>query len=414
MSTARDEAAPPEVAPLESGHAEAAARAAAGAGHAGAAHAGAAHAGSTRAPAPPRLVEPSGLVHTGWFDAPVLDPNLEQAPAAHALSGLRDTPLAWLERGARAWRMKRWHYTSVVTDNVLFACAVVDVGYLGNAFAYVVDRKTGKKHEYSTLTPTAAGVTIAKSSIDGASRIRWPGFGRIELGYDARDKERTIEVALDGTRGPFARPSLSASYRIRDAGTLPAPIVVVEETEPGRWLYTHKCYGLEAKGAVRAGDIVDDGSSGSGLAGLDWNKGFRPRETHWNWAAASGRSRTGAVVGFNLTAHRKPGERVNHAGDDATDCALWVDGRVRKLERVQFEYDRARLLEPWRIYDEDGKVELRFHPAGERAEDVNLAVVVSRFHQPYGRFEGTLEDANGTLHVLDNVYGVVEQHFARW
>lgn len=365
-------------------------------------------------PTPERIVEANGHVHSGWFAEPFREPNIEAAPLDHALAALAGTPLARLERGARALRMKHWHYTSVVTDKVLFACAVVDIGYIGNAFAYVVDRRTGEKYEYSTLTPGAAKVTMAKSSIDGTTAIRWPGFGRMELGYSSARAERTIEVALDGRRRPFARPPLSASYTIKDGGNAPEPVVVVEESAPNRWLYTHKCYGLEASGTVQCGHIADDVPMGGALAGLDWNKGYRPRETYWNWAAAAGHTRAGVVIGFNLTAHRRPGSAPAEGHTDATDCMLWLDGRRVKVGTVHFDYDTARMLEPWRIHDDEGRIDLRFTPAGERAENVNLGLVVSRFHQPFGVFDGSVSDERDTRHAVKNVYGVVEQHFARW
>jgi hypothetical protein len=172
---------------------------------------------------------------------------------------------------------------------------------------------------------------------------------------------------------------------------------------------------LRASGELRCGDIdvrVDDGH-----AGLDYNRGYRPRETWWNWAAGGGYAEGGARVGFNLTAHRPwPGstQASKHDGDDAADCALWLAGRCVKIARVSFDYDPRALSEPWRISDRDGLVDLRFLPVGERSENINFGVVVSQFHQPYGTFDGELSSPDGERHVLRDVFGVTEQHFARW
>jgi len=372
-------------------------------------------------PTPDRIVDLDGRVHTGWFERPFTLVNLEDAaPFAHAREG-GGLVGAWLarrrgspiERKARALALKRWHYTSVVSDRILFGCAVVDVGYVGNAFAYVVDRVTGRKHEYSTLTPGAAGILIASNSVDGTTSIRFPGFGALALHNDSRTGLRRIEASLEGSKRS-GRPPLEASIAIRDDGASPPPIVCVDEPEPHTCLYTHKVYALEAEGRVVAGDLGDAFDRTTGLAGLDYNVGYRPRETYWNWAAAAGRSAAGVRLGFNLTAHRRPDEDMNSRGDDAGDCGLWLDGERVKLEHVVFEYDRADLMSEWRIRDDEGLVDLRFSPAGERAEDVNAGLVVSRFHQPYGTFRGRLRSRSGTSHLLEDVYGVVEQHFARW
>lgn len=367
----------------------------------------------TPLPTPERIVEADGSVHTGWFERPFVIANLADAnPFDENFGGALGRWLgAASERSLRALRLKQWHYTSVVTDRLLFACAVVDVGYVGNAFAYVVDRVSGRKHEYSTLTPAAAGITIASNSIDGTTSIRFPGFGAIALHNDSVRGQRRIECELDGRSS--GRPPLRASIALRDDGRDPAPIVTVEEGAPRCWLYTHKCYGLEAEGSVEAGDIADSFPLGGGLAGLDYNRGYRTRETTWNWAAAAGRAASGARIGFNLTTSYLPGAAQRDV-KDAGDCALWLESERVKLSRVRFEYDRDDLMKEWRVTDDEGLVDLRFSPAGERAENVNAGVVVSRFHQPYGTFRGTLKSRSGRAYALENVYGVVEQHFARW
>jgi hypothetical protein len=363
---------------------------------------------------PERIVAPDGRVHTGWFARPFLDASLDGAPVRHPLAALRGTPFAAVERAYRGMRLKQWHYTSVVTDRMLFACAIVDAGYVGNAFAYVVDRATGRKHEYSVLTPGAAGIEIAPNSIDGTTRIVWPGFGRIELSNDSSRGERRIDAALEGRRLFGARPALDASILIRDDGRQPAPIVVVDEPVAGRWLYTHKCYALEAEGHVRAGDLGDAFARGKGLAGLDFNRGYRARETYWNWAAAAGRASDGTRVGWNLTAGRRPEEVPSSAGEDAGDSALWLGAECVKIGAVFFDYDAKNLMKPWRIRDAEGLVDLSFAPAGERAEDINVGLIVSRFHQPYGRFRGRLCSRTGQTFAIEDVFGVVEQHFAKW
>lgn len=370
-------------------------------------------------PTPERIVEPDGRVHTGWFDRPFVVANLEEASPFVARADGGSVLANWLSRrrgtslesSLRRLSLKQWHYTSVVTERILFACAVVDVGYVGNAFAYVVDRVTGRKHEYSTLSPGGAGILVASNSLDGTTSIRFPGFGALALHNDSARALRRIEADLEG-RGD--RPPLRASIAIHDDGTTPPPIVCVDEPEPRTWLYTHKIYALEAEGRVSAGELGDVFARGEGLAGLDFNRGYRPRETYWNWAAATGRATSGARVGWNLTAHRRPDERRNSRGDDAGDCGLWLAGELVKLDHVSFDYDRGDLLGEWRVRDDEGLVDLRFTPAGERAEDVNAGLVVSRFHQPYGTFRGRLRSRSGATFDVEDVYGVVEQHYARW
>ncbi len=368
---------------------------------------------------PERIVEPDGSVHVGWFERPFAIANVQDAPVDHFMSGFRGTPLGFAERGFKKRRLKQWHYTSVASDRFLFACAVVDAGYVGTAFAYLVDRKTKKKFEWSTLRPFAKGIVIAENSLDGRTSIELDGWGHILLDNDAATGRRHIDASFIGRLGRDATPALRAHFEILDDNAEPDPIVVVEQVEASRWLYTHKCYGLAAKGEVRCGSLDARIEAEEGHAGLDWNRGYRKLETYWNWAAAGGRCTTGERVGFNLTAHRPwKGSGAETGGDafavDAGDCALWLDGQCIKIPSVQFTYEPTDRTAPWTIRDAEGLVDLRFEADGERADDVNLGLVVSKFYQPYGHFTGSLKDREGRSFEVDGLYGVTEQHYARW
>ena len=117
------------------------------------------------------------------------------------------------------------------------------------------------------------------------------------------------------------------------------------------------------------------------------------------------RLKDGRRLGINLVSG------VNDRG--FTENVYWVDGKPIKVDVVDFEYDSdAILATPWRIRSNDGRVDLSFRADSERAENINLGVVMSRFHQPFGRYEGRLE-IDGFMQDV-SLYGMVEEHQARW
>ena len=359
-------------------------------------------------PTPDRIVD-AGHVHVGRFVRPFRTVNLDEAPARHLLDRLRGGRLGGVERAWRKMRLKQWHYASVATPRLFLGAVVFDAGYVGVGFAYVVDRKTGHAREWSKTVPLARGISIAANSTDGTSRFAAKGFGEIEFGNDGASGTRRLRIRLSGGAD---KPGLDADLVMREQADEVEPVIAVGEPMPGRWLYTHKAYGLPAGGTITTGDWSETTALGDALAGLDWNRGYRLTETYWNWAAAAGRDARGRTVGFTFTSHVRDGDAGGP--DTANDSAMWLDGRVIDLGAIRFDYQADDLLLPWRIRDQRGLVELEFQPLGERVEDLDLKVIVSRFHQPYGTFRGTLRAPGGEVFTLGDVFGVTEQHFARW
>jgi hypothetical protein len=356
----------------------------------------------TRLPTPDRIVD-DGHVHVGRFDRPFSIVNLEDAPAAHLLTILRGGRLGGAERVWRKLRLKQWHYASIATPRYFLGAVVFDAAYVGVGFAYVVDRATGHAREWSKTVPLARGVSIAANSIEGRSRFAAAGFGEIVFDNDA-DGTRRLRIDLTPHGG------LSVDYTMRERADEVEPVIAVGEPAPGRWLYTHKAYGLPAGGTITCGDWRETAKLGDALAGLDWNRGYRLTETYWNWAAAAGRDARGRTIGFTFTSHvREAGEH-----DTANDSAMWLGGRVVDLEDIKFSYDPKNILLPWRLSDARGLVDLEFQPLGERVEALDLKLIVSRFHQPYGTFRGTLRAPGGERFEIADVFGVTEEHFARW
>ena len=52
--------------------------------------------------------------------------------------------------------------------------------------------------------------------------------------------------------------------------------------------------------------------------------------------------------------------------------------------------------------------------AGERSANLNLGLIRSMFHQPFGTFQGTIRDSLDTKIKVDNLFGVTEHHISWW
>jgi hypothetical protein len=325
---------------------------------------------------------PAALVtDTGWafgrYRQPIADPSL-------------GPPQWW-----RSLRTKEWHYHSVVSDDWFLGVALVQLGYVANAFVYLVDRgQPAKRREYEALSPFGRALSFAPSSIRGETR--WHrGRDRIALRY-RQGWQLEIDASLGAER-------LAGQVQIEPQQSL----AVAFPLEPDRPAYTHKAAGLPARGALRLGNRSIDLTNAR--ATLDWTRSLARRRTRWKWASFAGHARDGRSIGLNLSAevYDRP-QGVSH------ENALFVEGVTHSLNGVVFELPPDPERGTWRI--ESPELELEFRPLGARKQALNLGLLKSHFVQPYGLFRGRIQpEAGGVGSVsVDELFGVVENHDALW
>lgn len=117
----------------------------------------------------------------------------------------------------------------------------------------------------------------------------------------------------------------------------------------------------------------------------------------------------GRLVGLNLGGQWTDGTGM-------TENGICIDGRLTKIgDDVRFEYDRARLMEPWRIRTATtDAIALTFTPEYERISKAENGDYLSEVHQMFGRYDGTITPDEGAPISIDNLWGWIEDHVARW
>ena len=90
-----------------------------------------------------------------------------------------------------------------------------------------------------------------------------------------------------------------------------------------------------------------------------------------------------------------------------------LDPDTFQLSTVVFEFDRHHRESRWRMRSQDGVLDLSFEPAGRRSERRDAGFIASNFSQFFGRYTGTVRLPGETLHV-DGLWGLAEDHYARW
>ena len=317
------------------------------------------------------------------------------APAARGWS--RRPALTANLRGARG-RKKRWDYWCVITPEVIATMVVADIDYAGLAGVWVLDRSTGRTAERTVIRP----------------------FGR---GIELPDEVCTGTVAVD--RGPL-RLSIregvdDTALRVDATSADGAPIVVeVDVAKPAdhdslnvvipwsdrRYQFTSKQNTRPATGSVRVGGRTWTVGETEDFATQDLGRGIWPYRIDWNWAAASGRSTDGRLVGLQF------GGKWTE-GTGYTENAVCIDGRLRKIsEELTWDYDWNRPLQPWRVTG--GGVDATLTPTYDRHDRTDLLVLKMEVHQCFGTWSGTVVDAEGDEVRFDGIDGFAEEARNRW
>lgn len=289
------------------------------------------------------------------------------------------------------YRIKRWEYLGLCNNDIIFGTAIVRLGYMCNLFAYLFDRRNNRIREYDILTPGGGAAVFEGTSRQGEIHFT---KGKTMV----RMINHPDRITLEGTiKGEFSINLCFFKYS--------APLVCLTRVGLKGFNYTHKEAGIPVRGTVSlpgaSWDIQEERSFGV----LDYTLGYLARQTFWNWASGGGIDRAGNRIGFNLV------QGVNETG--FTENAFWINGRLVKTDVVDFRYDDMDLLKPWHMASNDGRVRLQFLPEGKRSANTNAGLLVSRFHQPFGQFKGTLGDGNQVWE-LENVSGFTEEHYAKW
>ncbi len=340
-------------------------------------------------PVPDALINEQGVPEFGVYYRPFATVNLTDFDYRR----VAPFPFSLFETASRR-AIKRWQYMGFASSEVVVGMAVVDIGYAHSAFVYVYNRTTRQLHEHSYIDVLRSKGTQSESSLAGVTE--WvAGKKHLRMDNGSGLSARRISAHIPN--------ALQLEVETDESGV--TPLCAVTRNGLHGYNYCHKAAGFPISGFVEVGGERFELSGDDAHGSLDWTAGCLGRNTFWNWASAGGRLEDGRRLGINLVSG------VNDRG--FTENVYWIDGKPIKVDVVNFDYDSdAILTTPWRIRSNDGRVDLSFRADSERAEDINLGLLVSRFHQPFGQFEGRLE-VDGHMQNV-SLYGMVEEHEARW
>ena len=347
------------------------------------------------------LFADSGDVAYGLYAGEIQDLTLSEYPLSQVAPEALYKHLPSFASLMRRYREKRWRFVGLFSPSVMCGIAVVDTGYVGTTFAYVFDMTTHRLIEFKGMSPFASGVSISDHASKGHATFL-QGNNRVSLEYGTQGDIERVDVDVRTKQGP-----LRITAEIEENPSKTVPHQVITPTPKGSFAFTHKLAGLPASGRIQIGDTQYDLPKGYSYGAVDHTAGYHDYHWEWRWACFGGTSKEGR-------SHRVEPGAAGSSSDLHRKCDL--DGRVNatRSDMLRSPTTKMRFCLPGAYKPTMAWWMSNSIRVGERSETLNTGLIVSRFHQPIGTFNGNLNIPDGPSLRLEDVPGVVEDHEARW
>ena len=342
-------------------------------------------------PAPPTVVDDMGRFRFGTYTTPIFTPDFAPARLSDVSPFIGGPHRKGLGGWLRSMRQKEWQHFTLISDEILVATGIAQLGYVGNVFCHVIDRHTGECHSFERIIPFGKAIGFSPSSVRGTTSWR-QGSDHLSFEYQPVGSglwSCTFNLPLGSER-------LKGQVSLHPEGEC---LALVFPLDSNRAAYTHKEAGNDAEGLLTLGPRELHFSHGAQGA-VDWTRGFLDRRTTWNWLCGAGLSGDGRRLGINLSEHVYGG----------AENAIWLEGVMHLIGPVTFTLPN-QAGEPWRINSDKCSIEL--HPDCSRSQHVDYRLVKSDFTQYFGAMDGYVRFGGGLMQVT-GLYGVCEVHEAVW
>lgn len=300
----------------------------------------------------------------------------------------------------KKFREKRWCYIGVISNDCISGTALVHLGYACNAFSFVYDRQEKKLLEKGYVFSPLSGMQFDRDADTGDCKMQNKNDSIAILNRCQEGKRiLNINIANNSKNQIIAKLEIQENLNSK-------PLQLFTPMQNGKKVFTQKIAGLSACGTIQTQEKTFTFKKENSFAIFDWTNGFHNRITEWNWASAGGVSECGKRIGLNFSS----GVYTSGYGENV----VWFDGEPELQDDIIFEYDSKDPLKPWTITNKQKSIELMFTPENLRQAKENFGLVASSFKQPCGSFSGFLTTKAGERITVNNMGGVVEEHYAKW
>ncbi len=299
-------------------------------------------------------------------------------------------------------RVKEWDYYCILTPEYGIALTISDIGYLANISVSWLDFVSRTEVTESVIKPfTLGSLNLPRTSETGDITYR---DGHIEMHFTRNPASRVLTVdypGFDHGRG------IKGTLKLEQEPSQESMVILTPfEKAPKTFYYNQKINCMPATGDVTVGTTSYRFDPQTAAGVLDWGRGVWTYRNTWYWGSGSGRV-DGHSFGFNI------GYGFGDTTAASENVIFW-DGRVHKLDRIEFLIPPDSWVKPWKFVSSDGRFDMAFEPILDRHAKTDILLVKTVQHQVFGYFTGDAVLDDGTRVHLDRFLGFAEKVFNAW
>lgn len=288
---------------------------------------------------------------------------------------------------APSFRIKEWDYYLIMGADFGIAFTISDDGYIGLQSVSLLDFQTNWEHTETILNAFPMGrLHMPSTSEEGTVRYE---DKRLKMQFDKNGQTRHIHCHFQNF---YKHKPFTCDILLHQPPMDTMVIATPWKEKKTAFYYNQKinCMRAEGKAEFDGKTYLFDPATDFGT--LDWGRGVWTYDNTWYWGSGNGVV-NGKPFGFNIG---------YGFGDTsaATENMLFYDGVGHKLDDVTFHIPKDDNRKPWQFTSSDGRFEMRFEPALDRAAKTSALIIVTDQHQVFGKISGTAVLDDGTeLHI---------------
>lgn len=342
---------------------------------------------------PENMVESGRVMDFGLFKSPFTNVNILEADIY---------PDKKIPKFLRKYRLKEWQHYVLINDEISMGFVISDTHYMTMSFCYLVNRKNGEFFEHHR-EKFGKKIRLSKELWNDKCEYISPDYA-LEFHNNLSENRHQIKIRI---RRDGNKEAIKADLTIHENLDSLQPLVTVLPINSNRPLYTHKA-ACPVSGEVSVGKKTIKINAENDIALVDVQKTYYPYNTHWRWSTFAGYDKNRNLLAINLV------KNMIQDDENYNENVFWVNGKLNPLSAAQFIINKSNFMDEWKISTTDGKCDLTFKPLGERSDRINMGLIMSDYHQPYGKYYGTMIDSDGKSYEIDGIHGVTEHHLAKF